>query len=134
MFTWEDFVLSHGLLFVTGLSFLFSGYLLLSNAVHLDRALLAFALLFGSGAWLSHSEVSGIHTPYTGHGIYELILYTPAVPMFGALLLHYAFAFPEPVHLVRRFPGFLYLNYTFALILIFLSPCHTRRQNYMLPF
>ncbi len=137
VFTWETFLLSHGLLYLTGLSFLFSGYVLLSSTRHLDQTLLAFALLFGAGAWLSHSEVSGIHAPYIGHGIYEFVLYTPAVPMVGALLLHFACIFPEPNRLIRRFPHLPYLFYAFALVLIFvytitLSPAGAQLHSVIL--
>lgn len=118
IFTWDMFALSHGLLYLAGFSFVLVGYVLLRSARRQDSALFALALLFGGGAWFSHSTVAGIHTSYTINRVSDLLLYVPTMPMVGALLMHFALIFPEPNHLIRRLPGFPYLNYVLAGALI----------------
>jgi signal transduction histidine kinase len=118
VFTWDDFVLSHGLLYAAGLAYIFSGLILLRRTQRRDFALFAFMLLAAAGAWMSHSEVAGIHRPYVGHGLFELLTYTPALPLTGAILLHFALLFPTPSVLLQRVPWLPYAGYGFAIVLM----------------
>lgn len=118
IFTVDDFVLSHGLLYAAGLAYIFSGLILLRRTQRRDFALFAFMLLAAAGAWMSHSEVAGIHRPYTGHGLFELLTYTPALPLTGAILLNFALLFPTPSTLLQRAPWLPYTGYGLAIVLI----------------
>jgi signal transduction histidine kinase len=118
VFTWDDFVLSHGLLYAAGLAYIFSGLILLRRTQRRDFALFAFMLLAAAGAWMSHSEVAGIHRPYVGHGLFELLTYTPALPLTGAILLNFALLFPTPSKLLQHAPWLPYAGYGLAIVLM----------------
>ena len=118
IFTFDKFVLGYGLLYLAGLAYVVAGFFLLRSTERRDFALFAFAFLFGGGAWLSHSGILGIHAPYEERPIFNLILYTPAMPMVGAILLHFVALYPTPKRRILRCPLFPWGPYLIAFILI----------------
>ena len=111
IFTGDKFFISYGLLYLAGLSYVFSGYALIHRTARKDFVVFSFAFLLGGGAWFSHSGILGIHTPYVERWLYNLALYTPAMPLAGAILLHFSALYPTPKKWLLNtwfFPGGLY--------------------------
>lgn len=118
IFTLDKFIIGYGLLYLAGLAYVLAGFFLLRSTERRDFALFASAFLFGGGAWLSHGGVLGIHTPYEERSIFNLILYTPAMPMVGAILIHFTALYPTPKQRVIRNRLFPWALYLIAILLI----------------
>jgi signal transduction histidine kinase len=118
LFTMDTFIVSHGLLYFTGLAFVGAGYTLLRFTERRDLALFAFVFLPAAGAWFFHGETASIHESFVSPAPIGWVLWTPALPLVGAILLHFAAIFPTPRGLVRRHPWLIYLGYGFAAVLM----------------
>lgn len=118
VFTLDKFIISYGILYITGLSYILAGLALLHSTKRKDFQIFSFAFLFAGGAWLSHNGIWGVHTPYKEHALFNLILYTPAMPMVGALLLHFATLYPTPKRRILSRPLVPWIFYIPAIILI----------------
>ena len=118
LFTWDAFLISHGLLYLTGVSYLLAGYVLLRGTRRKDLAVLAFVFPPAAGAWLFHGVAASIHAPYEGPPWIGLLLWTPAMPLAAAVLLHFAMIFPSPNRLVTKYPAIPLVGYGIAVLLI----------------
>ena len=121
IFSLDKFIISHGMLYLAAWIYLLSGLFLLRTTKRKEFALFAFIFLFASGAWLIHGSVWGVHAPYYGKTLYNLILFEPAAPMVGAILLHISTLYPTRRSRLlahRFFPQIFYLI-AFLLIVIY---------------
>ncbi len=118
VFTLDKFIVSYGILYLTGLSYILGGWVLLHATRRKDLKIFSFAFLVGGGAWLSHSGIWGVHTPYYEKAVFNLLLYTPAMPMTGAILLHFACHYPIPKRRMLSWPFVPWIFYVLAVITI----------------
>ncbi len=132
LFTVDTFIVSHGLLYLTGLAFVGAGYTLLRFTERRDLALFAFVFLPAAGAWFFHGETASIHETYVSPNPIGWVLWTPALPMVGAILLHFAAIFPKPRGLARRHPRLIYLGYGFAAALMLSYATTLRRETFQI--
>lgn len=132
LFTWDTFILSHSLLYLTGLVFVGAGYGLLHFTERRDLALFSFVMLPAAGAWFFHGETASIHEKYISPPVISWILWTPTLPLVGAILLHFAAIFPSPRRLVQQHPRLIYLGYGFAVFLILAYVTTIRPETFRL--
>lgn len=117
-FTFDRFLVSHGLLYLTGTGFLIAGFALLWATRRQDLTIMAFVFLPAAAAWLTHSTHTNIARPDTAHPAFDLLVWTPALPLVAAFLLHLALVFPTPHGLAARRPRAVLAPYGVAAVLI----------------
>ncbi|MBX7236216.1 MAG: hypothetical protein K1X65_17665 [Caldilineales bacterium] len=117
-FTFDRFLVSHGLLYLTGTGFLIAGFALLWATRRQDLTIMAFVFLPAAAAWLTHSTHTNIARPDAVHPAFDLLVWTPALPLVAAFLLHLALVFPTPHGLATQRPWLVWIPYALAAILI----------------
>jgi DNA-binding CsgD family transcriptional regulator len=114
-FTAERFFQFYGLIFITGLSCLLAGYVLIRDPQEQALRLLAFMLLAIASAAFYHGYSGSVHRFYYNQPAL-LLLWVTSYPVAGALLIHFTLIFfPRPILLLQRRPWLVRLPYVGAL-------------------
>ena len=121
-YTLDVFMMSHGLVYVTGLAYLLAGFILLRGTQRKDIAVLSFVCLLVGGAWFAYLDAADVSFPSYANWFVGLVMWIPALPLAGALLIHFAFYFPTVKSIVIRRPRITYLPYGVAgtIVLVYL--------------
>jgi signal transduction histidine kinase len=104
------------LTFLTGISLLVCGYLLVGSATTTGRALIGFLLLAGADSALFNGHGGGINARYEAW-FWVALVWAPSLPFIGAMLCHFALVYPHPRQLVTRRPWLIPMGYSIAGIL-----------------
>jgi hypothetical protein len=119
-FTAERFFQFYGLIFITGLSCLLAGYVLIRDPQEQALRLLAFMLLAIASAAFYHGYSGSVQRFYYNQPAL-LLLWVPSYPVAGALLIHFTLIFfPRPILLLQRRPRLIRLPYMAALAVMLL--------------
>jgi DNA-binding CsgD family transcriptional regulator len=114
-FTAERFFGFYGLIFITGLSCLLAGYVLIRDPQEQALRLLAFMLLAIASAAFYHGYSGSVQRFYYNQPAL-LLLWVPSYPVASALLIHFTLIFfPRPILLLQRHPWLVRLPYGGAL-------------------
>jgi len=114
-FTAEQFFQFYGILFLTGLSCLLAGYVLIRDPQEPAIRLLAFMLLAIASAAFYHGYSGSVHRFHYNQPAL-LLLWVPSYPVASALLIHFTLIFfLRSILLLQRHPWLVRLPYSGAL-------------------
>lgn len=104
------------LIFLIGISLLVCGYLLVRSANDMGRALIGWLMLAAANSAFFNGHSGSIHANYDAW-FWVALVWSPSLPLMGAMLGHFALVYPHRRPLVDRWRWFIPAGYVVALLL-----------------
>lgn len=104
------------LIFLIGISLLVCGYLLVRSANDTGRALIGWLMLAAADSAFFNGHSGSIHANYDAW-FWVALVWSPSLPLMGALLCHFALVYPRRRQLGDRWRWLVPTCYVVALLL-----------------